>query len=312
MTSIVMYHYIRKFDHQIKNLNFLHQNNFNKQLKFFNRNFDVFRLSNDLEKFDYSKNKILLTFDDGLKEHLSVARILKKKNIKGIFFISSKPLIDRDFLTVHKIHLILGKNNDEKIRELFQKFNLIKHLKKKSFDVFLNQKNLLKKIKNLKKKNEIYYKVCLNLISQKQPEIIDNLFDYCFNKKEQKQIFKDFYLNKKDIMKMMKMGMEIGSHGHSHKVLSLMKKKDQLKDIKKCVDFLKKIVGKPINFFSYPYGGSKTYNKNTLSVLKKLKIKKGISVDSRKLNKNDSLLEIPRFDCNDFPYGKAFIKNEKK
>ena len=113
-------------------------------------------------------------------------------------------------------------------------------------------------------------------------------------------------------MKMMKMGMEIGSHGHSHKVLSLMKKKDQLKDIKKCVDFLKKIVGKPINFFSYPYGGSKTYNKNTLSVLKKLKIKKGISVDSRKLNKNDSLLEIPRFDCNDFPYGKAFIKNEKK
>ena len=28
---------------------------------------------------------------------------------------------------------------------------------------------------------------------------------------------------------MMKMGMEIGSHGHSHKVLSLMKKKDQFK-----------------------------------------------------------------------------------
>ena len=54
MTSIVMYHYIRKFDYQIKNLNFLHQDNFNKQLKFFNRNFDLFTLSNDLEKFDYN------------------------------------------------------------------------------------------------------------------------------------------------------------------------------------------------------------------------------------------------------------------
>ncbi len=308
MTSIIMYHYIRKYNPKIKNLNFLHQKDFIKQLKFFDKNFNPIGLSNDLLDFDHNDKKVLLTFDDGLKEHLLVAKILKKKNIKGIFFISSKPLIDKDFLTVHKIHLILGKYDKAKIKELFERFNLTHFLRKKNFGVFKGQKNLLKKIKYSEKKSEIYFKVCLNIISQKKPKIIDNLFDYCFSKKIQKRIFKNFYLNKSDIKRLAKMGMEIGSHGHSHKVLSLLKKKEQLKDIKKSIMFLENLIGKPINFFCYPYGGKKMYNNDTINILKTLKIKKGISVDSRKLSKNDSFLEMPRFDCIDFPHGKAFRK----
>ena len=308
MTSLIMYHYIRKYNSKFRNLNFLHLDDFLRQLNYLNNKYELIQLSNTLEKFDNNKKKMLLTFDDGLKEHFSVAKILKNKNIKGVFFISSKPLIEKDFLTVHKIHLILGKNNSDEIKELFHRFDLFKYLKNNHFGVFLNQKILLKKIKDIEKKKEIYFKLCLNLISKKKPKIIDNLFNFCFNKEQQNKIFKEFYLNRSEIKKISKMGMEIGSHGHSHKVLSLMKKKEQLHDIKKSVFYLKKIIGKKINFFCYPYGGRKVYNKYTLSILKKLKIFKGISVESRKLNRNDNLLEIPRFDCIDFPYGKAFKK----
>ena len=102
--------------------------------------------------------------------------------------------------------------------------------------------------------------------------------------------------------------MEIGSHGHSHKVLSLLKKKDQLLDIKRSISYLQKITGEPITLFCYPYGGKSVYNNHTINILKKFNIINAFTVESRNLKKKDSLLEIPRFDCNDFPYGKAFKK----
>ena len=90
------------------------------------------------------------------------------------------------------------------------------------------------------------------------------------------------------------------------KVLSLLKKKDQFFDIKKSISFLKKLTGKPITLFCYPYGGKNVYNNLTINILKKLSIVNAFSVESRLAQKRDSLFEIPRFDCNDFPYGKAF------
>ena len=310
MTNVVMYHYIRKFNKETKNLNFLHHNSFIKQLNFFKKKYSFYNLDDNFKNINSDNNKILLTFDDGLKEHLLIAKILKKKNIKGIFFISSKPLISKDFLTVHKIHLILAKFNEKQLEQLFIKFNLEEFFKRKLFGVFKIQKNLLKKIKDLKKREEIFFKVQLNIISQRKPKIIDNLFDYCFTKKKQQEIFNRFYLNKKDIIQIKKLGMEIGSHGHSHKVLSLLKKKDQLFDIKKSISYLKKLTGKPITFFCYPYGGKSVYNNHTINILKKLRIIYAFSVESRLVQQRDSLFEIPRFDCNDFPYGKAFKKNE--
>ena len=201
MTNVVMYHYIRKFNKETKNLNFLHHNSFIKQLNFFKKKYSFYNLDDNFKNINSDNNKILLTFDDGLKEHLLIAKILKKKNIKGIFFISSKPLISKDFLTVHKIHLILAKFNEKQLEQLFIKFNLEEFFKRKLFGVFKIQKNLLKKIKDLKKREEIFFKVQLNIISQRKPKIIDNLFDYCFTKKNNKKFLIDSTLTKKTLFK---------------------------------------------------------------------------------------------------------------
>ena len=136
MTNVVMYHYIRKFNKETKNLNFLHHNSFIKQLNFFKKKYSFYKLEDSLKNINSGKKKILLTFDDGLKEHLHIAKMLKKKNIKGIFFISSKPLISKDFLTVHKIHLILAKFNKKQLEQLFIKFNLEEFFKKKKIWCF--------------------------------------------------------------------------------------------------------------------------------------------------------------------------------
>ena len=105
--------------------------------------------------------------------------------------------------------------------------------------------------------------------------------------------------------------MEIGSHGHSHKVLSLLDYKNQTLEITKSSKILSKITRKPIKYFCYPYGGKSVYNKNTKKILKKQKIIKAFDVESRKVNKIENPFEIPRFDCNDFPFGKAFLNRVK-
>ena len=92
MSKVIMYHYVRNYSSKLPYFNFLHKKSFYKQLKFLKRKFNFFVLNDNLHKLRYSK-KILLTFDDGLKEHLNIAKFLKKENILGIFFISSYPLI---------------------------------------------------------------------------------------------------------------------------------------------------------------------------------------------------------------------------
>ena len=107
MSSVVMYHYIRKYDKKIKNLNFLHQNSFLKQLNYFNNNFKFYKLSENIEQLSYNKKKILLTFDDGLKEHLQVAKWLKKKpslclfKIAGVIFFFNNTLAEVVELGLH-------------------------------------------------------------------------------------------------------------------------------------------------------------------------------------------------------------------
>ena len=88
MSKVVMYHYIRNFDKSLPYFNFLHLSDFKKQINYLEKKESFFRISDDLDK-NFSKNKFLLTFDDGLKEHLNVAKYLKKKNILGFFFIPS-------------------------------------------------------------------------------------------------------------------------------------------------------------------------------------------------------------------------------
>ena len=70
--------------------------------------------------------------------------------------------------------------------------------------------------------------------------IIDKTFNHFFDKQKQKKIFKSFYLSIDQIKKINKMGMKIGSHGHSHKLLSNLSFKNQYIDILKGRNFLEK------------------------------------------------------------------------
>ena len=84
-----------------------------------------------------------MTFDDGFKDHIYVAEALKKKNVIGIF-ISTFPIVENNFLDVHKAHFINGKvGGDEALKALND------HLLENKIDNFINYKEKDLKINTL-------------------------------------------------------------------------------------------------------------------------------------------------------------------
>ena len=129
------------------------------------------------------------------------------------------------------------------------------------------------------------------------------ILDYLLKKFEIDVKYKDYYLNKKEIKYLESLGMIIGSHTESHTLLSRLPFKEQFRELKNSKIFLEKIINKSIDTFCYPYGGKKSYNDNTLKILKKLKYKLAYSVEYRDISFKDTQqkpYELPRYDCNLF------------
>jgi len=298
-----MYHYIRNYSKFFPFFNFLEAENFNKQIILFKKK-KFLNLQENFEDFLKSKNKILLSFDDGIKDHYVVYKKLLKLNLKAIFFIPSYPIIKKDFLDTHKVHLILGRFELSEIMRAFEKFKIKINFKK--INVF--EKNYqLKKAKNSNEKKKILVKIFLNFYLKKNKNlIIKKLFNYFFTKKMQKKIFKNFYLNSKNIKEMSNSGMIIGGHSYSHKLLGNLKYNDQKFEIEKNINHLNKTIRKKINYFAYPYGGKLSFNKKTIKILKDKQVQFLFNTGNKNVSTRFKEYDIPRFNCNKFKFGKIY------
>ena len=293
----IMYHYIRDNDSRSPYFNNLTKTAYLQQIKIFEKKYGIIKNSDDLLK---QNKKILLTFDDGLKDHFFAAKVLSKINRIGIFFLPTLPLESKKILNVHKVHLILGK-----IKPLIALEELKNYMKEKK--IKLNFKNFKTKYKNTYKtfndnvhKNE-FKKIINYLISDSILQT--KLLDHLLNKFKIYPIHKDMYLNNKDIKEMLKMGMIIGSHSHSHTILTNMDYKKQLNEISTSMKILKKQFKIDIKHFCYPYGGKISYNLDTIRILKQQGIERaftngGEDTNLLKVKKYD--YEIKRYDCNEF------------
>ena len=291
-----MYHYIRNKNKFFPYSNILEEIDYNNQLKKFSKT----GLVNSYQEIFFDSSKYLLTFDDGFKDHIYAAEILKKHNSVGLFFIPTLPLKNNTILDVHKTHLIVGK-----VKGLEAVNELEKYLNKNKIDNYYNQKEKLKYQVAYKKHNDEFYKKKFKKIMNYYGnlELKDKILNYLLRKFEINVKSQDYYLNKKEIKYLSSLGMIIGSHSESHILLSRLNKKKQFKEINNSKVFLEKIINKNIDIFCYPYGGKISYNLDTLKILKKLKFKLAYSVEPRDITVKDIKYhpyELPRYDCNLF------------
>lgn len=292
----IMYHYVRDFNPKFPFFNSLSIKSFKKQIEYFNKKGI---LKNEKQFYDNSA-EIVLTFDDGLKDHIYVAEELKKINIVGIFFISTYPMIKHDLLDVHKAHLINGKVGGKKALD-----GLNEYLKKNGIVNFINndEKERFKKkySKNVDTDEKKEFKKIINYYGN--IKLKTKILDELLIKFKIKISSEDFYMNSEEIKYLSDLGMVIGSHSVNHNLLSRLSEAEQRNEIKNSKDLIESIIKKKCNFFSFPYGGKDSYNDLTLKLLKKLNYDYSFTVKSNNFYKKDletMPLELPRFDCIEF------------
>ena len=302
--TIVMCHYVRTINMSpYANIKGLEIKEFIGQLDYIRKHYTVISTGEFIEAVESQSslphNALILSFDDGYKDHFQyVFPILKKLKVKATFFPVGKPCIDRSILDVNKIHYILDSTE--------QYDDIVKYIEIRIQNSSLKNKSLEFYRKNYFKKNRFdipqvnYIKRLLQvgLEYDFRTKLTKELF-FKYVTNDEKEFAEELYCNIEQLQEMKSFGMEIGSHGYEHYWLNSLKKNDQVSDIKKSLDFLNLINHKKDKFiFCYPYGG---YDDNTLDILDNYNCDAAFTTELGLVNCDNNMLELPRIDTNDLP-----------
>ena len=296
--NIIMYHYVRPYSKSypfFKNLDLI---NFSKQLDYFEKNYGF------LSKEDYQesiktgapKKGVVLTFDDGFKDHYKhVLPELNKRGLWGIFYITTAQYLNNKLLGVHRVHFLKGKYGSSFI---------LKEVLKKTKDYMINP-NLIEQFSNTtyhffeREEDEKKLQILLNYYIDYdfRDKILDSLMIDLFDESE---LFKKTYLNKDEIIKLHEYGNIIGPHTVNHKVLSRLSYDEQYFEINESSKFLYSMIDVKYKTFCYPYGYKSSYNDSTKQILKTLNFDDACIFDNKLKNEKINKYELSRIDCNQF------------
>ena len=298
--EFIMYHYVR----DLKKSNFpgikgLDVREFENQLIFLSKNYNVISLEDFyLGNFNPNKKTCVLTFDDGYIDHYEfVLDKLLKYNMKGAFFAPVDVISGNKVLDVNKIHLILASASEDLILSRI-KYHFSKLISENSLDYYIKKIDTFSRYDT--KKTIIIKRLLQTVLDLDIRSFICNKLMEEFLNKSEGELSNELYLNHHQISEMIDFGMHFGSHGKSHFWFNSLNLKQQEFEIKESIKFLDSLYKKNyLLTMCYPYG---SFNKETLSLMKKYKFKLGLTTIPKIFNTSkDNVLLIPRLDTNDYP-----------
>lgn len=304
----IMYHYVRQFDNGLPNFRFLDVDNFEKQLDFFQEKFGFVSKDEWLnvikrKKLESAKGKVLLTFDDALACHFEyVFKVLNRRGLWGVFYVPTQPYQKNKVLDVHRIHLLCGAFDGSHLLSALKASldeNMIPDEKRKEF-----QEQTYTRQDNYEGISE--FKRILNYFVsyEYREDLIDSVaykLNYLFQTSK-------FYVPLEKLKQMQLAGNIIGSHSISHPVMSKLSKIDQHSEINDSFGYLSANIKLDLKTYCHPYGGFHSFNEQTVKVLEASGVDFSFNVESRDICDDDltsSIQFLPRYDCNEFPFGKA-------
>ena len=302
----IMYHYVRKFDTEHPNFRFLDIGSFRKQLDYFEQKFGFVNYKEWIEYIEDGiipkvNGKVLLTFDDAFKCHFDyVYPELIKRGLWGIFYVPTQPYSSGKLLGVHRIHLLCGAFEGVELFQFLKSLVSEEMIPDEKRSEFVNMTYTTQK--NFSGVEE--FKRLLNYFVdyQYREALIDSVasnFGYEFNAS-------NFYVTEENLKKMSHNGMIIGSHSVSHPVMSKLAENEQQLQIVESFRFLDSIGVIKNKSYCHPYGGFHSFDKNTVNLLNQNEVEYSFNVESREITYDDirtSKQHLPRFDCNEFPFG---------
>lgn len=201
----------------------------------------------DLLSGNIEKNSFLLTFDDGLREVYSVIHpVLKKNNIKAIFFINPAFVDNNEGLYKHYLSIIIShlRNTNFKKPDLDNISQLF------SFS-YNTKENFVKQLLTIKYSEKDKINTAFKLLDFPIEKYLRD------NK---------LYLSKVEIQEMVDYGHCFGGHTMSHPPLNQLSHEEQKKEIIESIEWLKKNFNIDYSMFAFPFS-DKSVSKKLISEL---------------------------------------------
>lgn len=303
---ISMYHYTRDLVHsRYPRIRGLDLPLFRKQIEFFKENFNVVRMEEVLAALNgqarLPENALLLTFDDGYLDNFTYAMpILEEYGMQGSFFIPGKTFSEHKLLDVNKIHYMLAAADlGELLSDVLERMDFYRG---NEFD-FPDNKELFAeyaKANRFDTKEVIFIKRMLQTVlpEKLRDRIIGDIFEKYVGVSEE-QLAYELYMTKEQIRTMKQHGMFIGIHGYDHYWLGNLPPEQMKADVSKALEVMDGFIDRRQWVMNFPYG---SYNEGVLNYIREEGACMGLTTEVCVADLNrDSVLELPRLDCNDFP-----------
>lgn len=253
---------------------------------------DAMNLSHGSTSFRESKPGVLITFDDGLSDHFTAAKILSELNISAIFFIPTCILQEKLPANPMIIHYTIAVFGVEKFLKEFRTSLENNKLDKKLFDIQYSKDvddvwNIISKIKSTFKYKLGFYNSRKILL-----EIYENLFRPQYNNG-----LDMIHLTENQIKKMLEMGHYIGTHTHSHISVAAteLNQDDFVKEIIYPKNYLEQKFNTKVYSFSYPFGGKEDCLSSSQLIKKTNEYKLAFTVEEILNTKKTSPYELGRY-----------------
>lgn len=193
-------------------------------------------------------NSVVFTFDDGYADNLEAARILKKYQANGTFYITTEP-IDRNMrLWLAEVTYLFLKSPRQhfefKLKDKKQRFELK--------NVTARWQAIREIVKTIKSNDRIVRDKVL-------AQVVDQLGDPQLLKEVE-----DLILTWPEIQEMAEMGMVIAAHTLTHLNLPNAHPDDAVREIIGSKSVLEEKTGRKIRHFSYPNSGPYDYFNDTI------------------------------------------------
>jgi peptidoglycan/xylan/chitin deacetylase (PgdA/CDA1 family) len=306
----IVYHYVRPAPAGLPFFRYLHIEDFRRQLDALQRQFRVIDLPELLRALDgdaIPPDGLVLTFDDGLRDHLDhVLPELRARGLWAIFYVPTGPLATGRLLDVHRLHLLLGRHGGTVLADrlarlvddrmlLAGQVRAFRELAYRHHDDDTNTK-LVKRMLN-------YY-----VDRAGRQEVLDRAWaDLGHGLPDAGE----WYITADELRVFGDAGMLLGSHSVSHPVLATLAATEQAREIEESFAFLDgKAAGPRLRTFCYPYGGFHTFTAETERLLVAAGCRFSFNVEPRDITRADLLdrpQALPRYDCNLFPHGRTSI-----
>lgn len=276
---ILLYHRVANLDSDPQQLA-VSVENFDKHISFLKNNYPILSFDKDWEEI--KEPSVIITFDDGYFDNYKNAfPILCKYEVPATIFVTTGRLNTTSEPWCDDIERIILLNNKLIGKEITFDFN------------FLGKKRMYIKNKDdLRIMYHIFHDTLLEMSSTHRDSVIRDFISKYGGAPIREE---HRYLNNIELKKMSESPIiTIGGHTVTHTRLSNQDRYTQKKEIIESKKCLEKIIGKEVTTFSYPFGGKKDYNEDTIDILEQCGMKKVASNFPGQVHKKTSYLELPR------------------